>query len=313
MTVDVECWGQSVLDRALPILSCAAENLRRLLDLLGQSGARATLFVLGKFAERHPDAVRAAAAAGHEIASHGHSHIELHRLDREAFRADLRRASAAIADAVGEMPTGYRAPVFSIGRSNLWALEVLAEEGFAYDASIFPFAGPRYGIADWPLEPRRVLLPGGPSIVEYPTTVISLAGVRLPVSGGGYARLLPGGLLLRALRREARRRHAPPVFYCHPYELAPGEISRHYPETPLGRRLHQNLGRAGFARKLERLLAEFACVSMGDAIAAGGDMPAMRLDGAPASADVGRGAAKPSTGRPAHSADSVGSGASTYS
>ncbi|HRX85964.1 MAG TPA: polysaccharide deacetylase family protein, partial [Phycisphaerae bacterium] len=195
LTVDVECWGQSVLDRSLPIMPQAADNTRRLLALFSAAGARATLFVLGKFAERHPDVVREAQAAGHEIASHGFGHVEVHRLTPEAFRSDLRQAAAAIAAITGQLPAGFRAPVFSIGRRNLWALAVLAEEGYAYDASIFPFAGPRYGIGDWPTEPRCVELGAGRSITEYPLTVTTAGGRRLPIAGGGYARLLPGAVL----------------------------------------------------------------------------------------------------------------------
>jgi polysaccharide deacetylase family protein (PEP-CTERM system associated) len=272
-TVDVECWGQSVLDRGLPISAHAADNFRRILDLLASGGARATLFVLGKFAERHPDTIRQAAAAGHEIASHGFGHVEVQRLTPDAFREDLRRANTILSEIVGRRPRGYRAPVFSIGANNLWALAILAEEGFAYDASIYPFRGPRYGIGDWPIGPCRVDCGGGRSIVEYPLTVTHWLGGRRPVSGGGYARLLPGALLTHAFKRECRRRQHPPVFYCHPYEVDPGEISTHYPRTPIRRRLHQGLGRRGFARKLRRIIANFQCRTMDDVQRTCGHLP----------------------------------------
>lgn len=261
LTVDVECWGQSVLDRSLPILPHAADNVRRMLALFASVGARATLFVLGKFAERHPAVVAEARAAGHEIASHGYSHTEVYRLTPEAFRADLRRARDLIVDITGEPPAGFRAPVFSIGRRNLWALAVLAEEGYRYDASIFPFDGPRYGIGDWPTEPRRVELSGGRSIVEYPLSVVRAGRRRLPIAGGGYARLLPGAIQRRALRASAGA--LPPVFYCHPYEIDADEIRRCYPQARLRRRLHQGLGRRGFAAKLRRLVTQFECLPMG--------------------------------------------------
>jgi len=277
LTVDVECWGQSVLDRVLPVLPHSADNVRRMLDLFAAADARATLFVLGKFAERHPDVIRAAASAGHEIASHGFGHVEVHRLTPAELREDLRRASDVIADACGVTPIGYRAPVFSIGRRNLWALAVLAEEGYAYDTSIFPFAGPRYGIGDWPVEPCRVEFGGGHSIVEYPLTVARVCGVRLPVAGGGYARLLPGRVLAGALRRESRRRGHAPVFYCHPYEIDAREIARHYPEVSMKRRLHQVLGRRGFERKLRRVVTEFRCTTIAEALRKDPTMRVMRL------------------------------------
>jgi polysaccharide deacetylase family protein (PEP-CTERM system associated) len=260
-SVDVECWGQSVLDRSLPILAHSASNVRRILDLLADAGgARATFFVLGKFAERHPDVVSELSRAGHEVASHGYGHVEVWRQSMEEFRADLRRASDIIAGIVGNRPIGYRAPVFSIGRDNLEALRVLAEEGYAYDSSIYPFAGPRYGIGDWPVDACRVTWPDGTTIVEYPLTVLKMAGRRVPISGGGYARLLPASVLWRSFRHAARRRQTPPAFYCHPYEIDPRELGRCYPQLPLKRRLHQGLGRTGFAGKLRSMLKRFeAC------------------------------------------------------
>jgi polysaccharide deacetylase family protein (PEP-CTERM system associated) len=312
LTVDVECWGQSVLDRSLPVLPHSAENVRRLLDLFAEFGSRATLFVLGKFAERHPDVVGDAQSAGHEIASHGHGHVEVHRLTPAAFREDVRRASDLIAAITGQRPRGYRAPVFSIGRQNLWALDVLADEEHAYDASIFPFAGPRYGIGDWPTGPCRVELGGGRSIVEYPLTVLRFAGARVPIAGGGYARLMPAGVLLRALRHEARRRAHPPVFYCHPYEIDPGEIARHYPHVSLRRSLHQGLGRGSFMRKLRHLLTAFECVPLRDALMAASELPVLRLAEHTTGATPVRVAVARSEST-AHSAASVGSGTSTYS
>ncbi len=265
------------MDRSWPILAHSGDNLRRMLDLLAETDTRATLFVLGKFAERHGDAVRAAADAGHEIGSHGYGHVEVHRLTPAAFRADLWRAGEILAELTGRRPTAYRAPVFSIGRSNLWALRVLAEEGYTLDASIYPFDGPRYGIGDWPTEPRCVLLPDGLSIVEYPATVWPAAGRRWPISGGGYARLLPGAVLRSLMVRQARQRPLPPVFYCHPYEIDPLEISRHYPTTPWKRRLHQGLGRGGFEAKLKMLLERFACCSFAHALASAANLPTVDL------------------------------------
>lgn len=276
-SVDLEDWAQSTLDNSLPIGEHCADNAHRLLDLLASSAdesARATFFVLGKFAEKHPNVVRRILADRHEVACHGYGHVPLHRLSRDSFRADLRRALGIISDIVGQRVRGYRAPVFSIGLKTLWALEVLQEEGFTYDSSIFPIAGPRYGIADWPDEPRTVHLPNGGSIVEFPLTALSVAGRRLPVSGGGYARLLPGWFLHGAFAHEARRRSSWPVFYCHPHELDCEEFRRTAPPPPWGTtrlalktRLHQGLGRRGFVTKLQTLLEHFRFHSFGEAIA----------------------------------------------
>lgn len=282
-SVDLEDWAQSTLDHNLPIGEHCANNAHRLLDLIGSTAdesARATFFILGKFAEKHPDVVRRIVADGHEAACHGYGHVPLHDLDRDSFREDLRRAVGIISDIIGERVRGYRAPVFSIGTRTLWALEVLQEEGFRYDSSIFPIDGPRYGIADWPDEPRTVKLSSGGSIIEFPLTALSVAGRRLPVSGGGYARLLPGWVLRRAFDREARRRSSWPVFYCHPHEIDSEEFRRVTPPPPWGTarlglrmKLHQGLGRRGFASKLEMLLKHFRFRSFDEALASTNEVP----------------------------------------
>ena len=284
-TVDVEDWGQSVYDHALPISDYCADNVRRLLDLIAEDeDARATFFVLGKFAEKHPDAVRAIQDAGHEVACHGFEHVPVRQLGGAGFRADLRRAKAILADITGQPVTGFRAPVFSIGRDTLWALEILADEGFRYDSSIFPFNGPRYGIGDWPTETHRLVLNGSRRLTEFPLTVTSVAGRRLPIAGGGHARLAPGSWLVRLLQREAARRATWPVFYCHPHEIDPSEFRRTTPpptwgsrRPPLRMRLHQGLGRRGFADKLRLLLRRFRFRSCGEALAAVPGLPEFNL------------------------------------
>ena len=286
-TVDVEDWGQSVYDHSLPISDYCADNVRRLLDLIAHDAqARATFFVLGKFAHKHPDVVRTIQSAGHELACHGFGHIRVNHLGRAGFRHDLRRAKATLSDITGEAVTGFRAPVFSIGRDTLWALEILVDEGFRYDSSIFPFDGPRYGIGDWPTETHRLLLGAGRRLTEFPLTVTSVAGRRVPIAGGGYARLLPGSLLVRLFGREAARRRTWPVFYCHPYEMDTGEFRRRTPpptwgsrRPPLRMRLHQGLGRRGFADKLRLLLRRFRFRSCGEALAAMQDLPAFSSTG----------------------------------
>ncbi len=271
---DVEDWGQAVLDRDLPISDYCADNVRRLLEILSADPtARGTFFVLGKFAERHPDVVREIAACGHELASHGYGHVEVFRQTPDAFRADVVAGLDAVQGVIGEHVRGYRAPVFSIVGESVWALEILAELGFAYDSSIFPFAGRRYGIGDWPTEPKLITLSHGRSIIEYPLTVTRFAGRSWPMAGGGYARLLPGWLLCRLFEREAEGRSSWPVFYCHPHELDADEFRRSDGEVmwgmsgpPLRMRLHQGLGRRGFADKIRLLMGKFSFRSFRDAI-----------------------------------------------
>jgi polysaccharide deacetylase family protein (PEP-CTERM system associated) len=267
LSVDVEDWPQSSWDRDLPISDYCADNVRRILDLLAEfPEARATFFVLGKFAERHGQVARAIASAGHEVASHGYGHVEAFRLGREAFAEDLRRGAEALARATGVQPTGYRAPDFSVVGESLWVLDVLAEAGYAYDSSIFPIAKARYGIAGWPRHAARVKLESGRTITELPPATLEQFGRRVPVGGGGYARLLPGFVLTWALRKASRQLGQPPVFYCHPYELDPKEFRRLAFKVPLKVRLHQDLGRGRTAGKLRRLLRQFECIGLEEAL-----------------------------------------------
>jgi polysaccharide deacetylase family protein (PEP-CTERM system associated) len=261
-SVDVEDWPQSSFNRRLPIGDSCADNTRRILELMAGHGCRrATFFVLGRFAERHPQVVRQIHAADHEVASHGHGHEEVFRLTPSAFREDVTRATAVLSDIVGTRPRGYRAPDFSIVGESLWALDVLAECGYEYDSSIFPIAKARYGIPAWPTEPATVQLDNGMRIKEFPMTATTVLGRRVPIAGGGYARLLPGFLLGQLLAREIRQRAIPPVFYCHPYEIDAREFVRSRLAVPMKVRLHQGLGRRMAANKFAMLFRRFRCVS----------------------------------------------------
>lgn len=263
ITVDVEDWPQSTWDRSLPIGDHCAENTRRLLELFSEfPHTEATFFVLGKFAEKHPAILREIQQAGHEIASHGYGHIETFRLTREEFKEDIRRSAAIIADAIGVRPIGYRAPDFSIVGESLWALEILADEGFTYDSSIFPIDKRRYGIPNWPRTAAKVKLNSGGTIYEFPLTTLDFLGRRLPICGGGYARLLPETLLIRAFRKVQTQLASTPIFYCHPYELDDKEFRRLELRLPLRVKLHQNLGRRQTADKIRKLLKNFTSISL---------------------------------------------------
>ncbi len=262
ISIDVEDWPQSSWDRSLPVTRRSADNTRRLLELLARADIRATMFVLGKFAEAFPEVVKDLDAAGHEVASHGYGHVEIFKQSREEFATDLRRSKDLLEQCIGKPIRGYRAPDFSIIRSSLWALDELAEQGFEYDSSIFPVKRPRYGIPDWPLVPTRVQLGGGRSIVEFPIASYRALGKNWPVGGGGYHRLLPG----LAGRWFAGRvmRDRPFVFYCHPYEFDPHEFAEIDLPIPLKVRLHQGLGRSRFESRFVRLVKRFGGGRMGD-------------------------------------------------
>jgi polysaccharide deacetylase family protein (PEP-CTERM system associated) len=262
VTVDVEDWPQSTWNRDLQITRRAAENTLRLLDLLAEEHARVTMFVLGKFAEVFPDVVRRIRDHGHEVASHGYGHVEIFRQGRDEFARDVRRARDLLEDILGVRVKGYRAPDFSIVRSTLWALEVLAESGIEYDSSIFPVRHPRYGIDDWPAHPCRLMLANGTSIIELPIATFRLLARNWPVGGGGYHRLLPGFAFRALARRIIGTR--PFVFYCHPYERDALEFAQMEIPVPLRVRLHQGLGRARFEARFRAFLRTFGTQTMDD-------------------------------------------------
>jgi polysaccharide deacetylase family protein (PEP-CTERM system associated) len=260
MTIDVEDYFHvSAFDRVLtrddwPAQKSRVEaNTHRLLSLLADHQVRATCFVLGWVAERCPALVRAIAAAGHEVASHGYWHRLVYSQTPEEFRADLQRARAVIEAASGTRLRGYRAPSFSITAQSLWALDVLAEEGYDYDASIFPIRHDRYGMPAAPRHIFRVRCATG-DLVEVPGSTVQVAGIKMPVAGGGYFRLLPYAWTRWGIDRLNRVEHQPAVFYLHPWEIDPGQPR--LPADALGRfRHYRNLHRT--EGRLRRLLRDF--------------------------------------------------------
>jgi polysaccharide deacetylase family protein (PEP-CTERM system associated) len=253
MTIDVEDYFHaSVFDKALTreqwsgLESRVNANTDRLLALLDEAGIRATFFVLGWVAERVPALIRRIAACGHEIASHGYGHELVYSSTPDAFRQDLRRAKRAIEAAARVPVVGYRAPSYSITARSLWALDILIEEGYLYDASIFPIHHDRYGIASSPRHPYRVWRAHG-SLWELPGSTVRVAGFNLPVAGGGYFRLLPYAWTKWGIDRVNRLEGQPVVFYLHPWEVDPGQ-----PRIPL-----PGLSRVRHYRNLDRTEARY--------------------------------------------------------
>ena len=227
-----------------------AANTERVLSLFAEAGTRATFFVLGWNAERHPEVVRRVADAGHEIASHGYAHRMIFEQSPEEFRADVRHAKALLEDLSGQPVWGYRAPTFSITERSRWAIDILGEEGYRYDSSIFPIRHDRYGIPAAPRFLHAIAGSDGRLLVEFPPTTVRLFGCNFPVAGGGYLRLFPAPLVCAALRRVNARGH-PVIVYFHPWELDPEQPR--LPVRGLRRFRHYvNLGRT--AEKLRRLL-----------------------------------------------------------
>jgi polysaccharide deacetylase family protein (PEP-CTERM system associated) len=228
LSVDLEEWfhGIELPRSSWPSESRLAIGLDRILGLLDAHDVKATFFVLGVVAERFPQSVAEIAALGHEIGCHGHYHDFVYQVSPDDFRDDLRRSRDTIAEATGSPPTGYRAPYFSITKDSLWAIDILGEEGFRYDSSIFPVRNDRYGIAGSPSEPHR-----RGHLTEVPLTPLRVLGVDLPFSGGAYLRILPWWSQAMAWRT-ATRRGMKVISYIHPWELDP-----EHPRMPLRRRV----------------------------------------------------------------------------
>jgi polysaccharide deacetylase family protein (PEP-CTERM system associated) len=256
--------------------SRVCDSTDRLLAILAEADVRATFFVLGWVAERYASLVRRIVQGGHEIASHGFGHQLVYDLTPEQFRDDLRRSRCAIEAAAGQPLLGYRAPSYSITAKSLWALDVLIEEGFVYDASIFPIHHDRYGIPDAPRYPYPIQRRAG-TIWEMPPSTVRCFGANLPVAGGGYFRILPYAWTRWGIDRLNRREERPAVFYLHPWEIDPGQPRmgarglsrfRHY------RNLDETEGR------LRRLLADFHFDTVSTMFEQSG--AGVRLRGAPA-------------------------------
>lgn len=264
LTIDFEDWYQGLeipMDAWAGYEDRVAWSGRRLLALLADAGARATFFVLGPVAERHPALIREIAAAGHEVGTHGYSHTLVYRLSREKFRDELRRSIGLLQDLTNKPVLGHRAPFFSITRDSLWALDELAECGLRYDSSIFPVVNYRYGIPDaprWPYEVRH----GEQSFQEFPISTYRLLGRNVPIAGGAYFRIFPYWVTRWAFR-SINRAGKPAAFYLHPWEIDP-----EHPRIPLPRRIalthYYNLGAT--ERRLRRLLADFRFAPMSEVI-----------------------------------------------
>ncbi len=231
------------------------DSTLRLLDLLERFGTFATFFILGWVAERHGALLRQIHERGHETACHSYAHRLIYTMSHEEFRADVRRAKRVIEDATGAAVVGYRAPTFSVVRESLWALEILAEEGFQYDSSIFPIHHDRYGIPDAPRFPYRVMLSRGGEMLEFPITTVRFVGQRLPFSGGGYFRLAPYPIIRAAIRHINGSEHKPVVIYLHPWEMDPEQ-----PRLPLRglKRFRHYANLRHTTPKLTSLLGDFS-------------------------------------------------------
>ena len=269
MTVDVEDYFQ-VSGFAAQIRpsdwgsyeSRVVANTHRLLRLLGRHEITATFFILGWVAERYPHLVSDIKNDGHEIAYHSYQHQLVYDLTPEEFRADLIRGRSLLEDLTGGPVTMYRAPSFSITERSLWAYEILAEEGFLVDSSVFPIHHDRYGIPDAHPFPHAVTTASGP-VWEFPASVHRVLKANLPISGGGYFRFYPRWVSELGFRRINEHFGRPFMFYVHPWEIDPDQPRL---PGPMRSRLRHYMNLSANESKLDRILPKFRFSSMSAAL-----------------------------------------------
>ena len=280
LTIDVEDYYQvSAFESIVPLAdwdryeSRVEKNTHRILDLLDAHTTTATFFVLGWVAERHPGLIRTLVARGHEVASHGYAHRRVYTQTPAQFRTETRHSKCLLEDTLGHPIRGYRAASYSITRHSLWALEVLRDEGFVYDSSIFPIRHDLYGI---PSHPRFCYMIPGQSdspLVEFPLSTLRLGGTNFPIAGGGYLRLFPYAYTHWGIRSLNRREGQPAVVYLHPWELDPEQ-----PRLPAGKlsrfRHYTNLHR--MEERFVRLLQDFSFGTMSEVLQTRGLLGAVR-------------------------------------
>ena len=258
LTIDVEDYFQvsafapHIARSEWDVRECRVEqNIDRILALLADADAKATFFTLGWIAERYPQIVRLIAGAGHELASHGFAHQRASEQAPKEFLADIRLAKAILEDIGGCNVAGYRAPSFSIGTSNPWAFDALAEAGYRYSSSIYPIRHDHYGVPDAP----RFAHESRPGLLEIPVSTVRMARSNWPAGGGGYFRLLPYALSRWSIARINAHDRQPAMFYFHPWELDPEQPRVDGPGAKTRFRHYLNLRR--MAPRLTRLLRDF--------------------------------------------------------
>jgi len=264
LSFDFEHWHSATLLRpeVTDPIDHIEESTTVVLDLLDRQDVRATFFIVGEVAEEYPELVATIREAGHEIASHGHTHTPLFGLTPEEFEEELATSRGAIRRASGVKPVGFRAPNFSITPQTEWAFRVLESSDYRYDSSVFPLRTPMYGISGAPIRPYRVALDApfdslskeraSRGLVEFPLSAVG-DRVRLPIAGGFYARLTPTALLRPAIGR-LNRRGVPANIYFHPWEFNPAVRTN---EPPCHKRFISFYGIERTEAKLEALLSAF--------------------------------------------------------
>ncbi len=269
LTVDVEEWyhvnyTSADWSRIDTSVSTVYDNTMYILEILAKTGSKATFFVLGCVAMKHPQLVRAIHREGHEVACHGDTHELVYNLSSDKFREGLRKAIETIGSQTGKRPVGFRAPSSSITEKNPWALDVICEEGFLYDSSIFPVKNYMYGVRNFPAHPCRITTRGGNRLLEIPTPMMEFGRLRIPFGGGFYLRVLPLMLQERFISMTRTRRRSF-MLYFHPSDIDTKHIKI---DLSPAERFFNNVGRRTARHKILTLLREYPWTSIASAFSA---------------------------------------------
>jgi polysaccharide deacetylase family protein (PEP-CTERM system associated) len=258
LSIDVEEYFHGAeFEAAVPLAqrgmlpSRVEENIDCVLTLLHEHNVQATFFTVGQIAEQHPGMLRRIATEGHEIACHSYRHELVFRQSADEFRTDVRRAKDTLEDITGARVIGYRAPNYSIPASQHWAYDILLDEGFRYDSSVYPIVHDRYGQADAPRFPYEIRKNGSLSLIEFPIGTVRFGGRNFPIGGGGYFRLLPEVITRYGIQRVNRKEQRSVMFYFHPWEL---DTDQPQPPMPWHHRFRHYVGIEKQETKLSCLL-----------------------------------------------------------
>ncbi|MBT3049247.1 MAG: XrtA system polysaccharide deacetylase [Candidatus Thiodiazotropha sp.] len=270
ITVDVEDYFQVSAfakniekDNWCDYESRVERNTHKLLEIFAQYNTKGTFFVLGWIAERFPNLINEIEQAGHEIASHGYSHDLVYNQTIDKFREETGRTKEILENIINKPIYGYRAASYSIVQKSIWALDILTELGFTYDSSIFPIVHDRYGIPGAKTEPHVYKTEGGNSIIEFPISTVGLGKTRLPISGGGYFRLLPYWITRSGLNKINNKEKKPFIFYMHPWEIDTGQPR--IKSNMLSEFRHYN-NISKFDQRLRKLLQDFKFSTVSDVL-----------------------------------------------
>ena len=255
--IDLELWD-TCQDRVF-------ESTKKVLEILAHNHVKATFFILGYVAERHPQLVKEICQQGHEIGTHGYRHRLIYTQRPAEYREELARSKIIIEDITGRAVKAHRAPSWSITHKSLWALDILEEEGFVYDSSIFPLLTPLFGLRGAPCFPYRPRFGRAYAITEFPPSVLEILGgaIRIPFSGGFFLRALPYGFIRRAIK-SLNVTGLPAMIYIHPWEL---DVGQPILRAPLTKRFIHYHNLETTEKKLQMLLCEFRFAPAGEVLA----------------------------------------------